>query len=89
MQVKVFAFWHKHTWQKAFELLVTGVDMSTVSGWHKAGEFELELDIKPLDRGEQTRLQVDELRKQQADLQVQQNLLTQQINDLLCLEHVS
>ena len=89
MQVKVFAFWHKHSWQQALELLVTGVDMSTMPGWHKAGEFDLELDIEPLDQAAQTQLQVDALRRQQADLQVQQNLLTQQINDLLCLEHVS
>lgn len=89
MRIKIYAYWHKYTWEQEFALGVSEFPPgdSAAGVISHAGEFEVELDVAPLNHAEQVAIQVEELRKEAGKHQAALTQIDARINELLCIEH--
>ena len=89
MKIKIYAYWHKYKWEEEFSL---GVSCFRITDSFdgvivQAGDFEVDLVIKPLDHTEEISVQVAALRKEAGEHQAALTQIDARINELLCIEH--
>ncbi|MFY9326469.1 MAG: hypothetical protein WAO76_00375 [Georgfuchsia sp.] len=93
MKVKVFAAWVQTKWLKEPQLQLDSIDLATLYKDSTetiaiaAGEFDLDLDIAPLDHAEAVKSQVAALKREAGEHQAALTNIEARINELLCLEH--
>ena len=93
MQVKIFATWVQRKWDKEPNLEFDRLDLADLYRNTcdvvaiAAGEFDLELDIIPLNHDKAVLAQVECLRKEAGTHQAAITGIEARINELLCLEH--
>lgn len=95
MNVKIYATWMQRSWDieprleldsmNLAELYKNATDTVAIA----AGEFDLDLDIIPIDRAEVAKSQVAALQREAGKHQAAITEIQARINELLCLEHKS
>lgn len=89
MKIKLYAYWRKYSWESEFTIGLSECRLSTngTGTFIPAGEFDVDLDIKPLDHAEEIAEQVAALREEAGKHQAALTKIDARINELLCIEH--
>lgn len=89
MRIKIYAYWRKMSWDSEFKISVSDCQLETsqYGAYVQAGEFDVDLDVKPLDNADEIAVQVAALRKEAGQHQAALTQIDARINELLCIEH--
>lgn len=89
MKIKLYAYWRKMNWDSEFKISVSNCALETnqYGTYVQAGEFEVDMDVKPLDHAKEIAVQVAALRKEAGHHQAALTQIDARINELLCIEH--